>query len=297
MTANLRFGFICLLGAYMIWGGLPIYFRSMAHFSPAELLAHRIIWSVPTGLIFILLARNWHQLAAVMTARRIACLSASAVLIGANWMIYIWAVSEARVMEASLGYYVTPLFNVIIGAILFSDPLSRIQWGAVLIAAIGVAMMTAALGYVPWVALILSMTFGFYGVIRKQVQVDSRAGFLVEASVLAPFALGGLFWLAAQPGGTVFGEGGWDIAWLMLAGPITAVPLILFALGAKRVRLSTLGMMQYIAPTIQFLISVVVFAEPFDLPHAVAFACIWSALIIFTLDNVVRERRLLSQPA
>lgn len=291
MTGDLRLGFACLFGAYAIWGALPLYFRLMAHITPAELLAHRIVWSVPTGLLFIALARNWRQLAAVLTPRRLGYLSASAVLIGANWMIYIWAVSEERVMEASLGYYINPLLNVVIGAALFSETLRRAQWIAVLIAAIGVALMTAALGYLPWVALVLSLTFAFYGVIRKQVQVDSRAGFVVEASVLAPLALVGLFWLVGQPGGSLFGRGGWDVGLLMLAGPITAVPLILFALGAKRVRLSTLGMMQYMAPTIQFLISVLVFKEPFDLPHAIAFACIWGALVLFTVDSVAGDRK------
>lgn len=291
MPAPLRLGFLCCLGCYTIWGGLPLYFRALDHIQPMEMLAHRIIWSVPTGLILIVIARNWTQLRAALTRQHLFWLSISAILIGANWLIYIWAVGQARVMEASLGYYINPLVNVLIGAVFFAEHLRPAQWAAVGLATVGVAIMTIALGYLPWVALVLCLSFAFYSVIRKQVQVDSRAGFVVEAALLAPLAMIWLGWFVAQPDGRVMGEGGWDILMLLAAGPITAVPLILFAIAAKRLRLSTMGMMQYIGPTLQFLISVLLFKEAFGMTHALAFAFIWTALIVFTLDSLMGEAK------
>ena len=291
MSPTLRLGFLCCLGCYTIWGGLPLYFRALDHIQPMEMLAHRIIWSVPTGLILIIIARNWSQLRAALTKQHLFWLSISAILIGANWLIYIWAVGQERVMEASLGYYINPLVNVLIGALFFAERLRPAQWVAVGLATIGVAIMTSALGYLPWVALVLCLTFAFYSVIRKQVQVDSRAGFVVEAALLAPLAMIWLGWFVAQPNGRLMGEGGWDIVMLLAAGPITAVPLILFAIAAKRLRLSTMGMMQYIGPTLQFLISVLVFKEAFGLTHALAFAFIWTALIVFTIDSLLGEAK------
>ena len=291
MVSHLRLGFLACLGCYVIWGVLPLYFRFLDHIAPEEMLAHRIVWSVPTGLIFIALARNWTQLRAALTRQHLFWLFISATLIGLNWFTYIWAVGQERVMEASLGYYINPLVNVLIGAVFFSEQLRLAQWASVLLAAIGVAVMTVALGYLPWVALFLCLTFALYSVIRKQVQVDARAGFVVEAALLAPLAMLWLGWFVGQPEGRLFGEGGWDIFSLMAAGPITAVPLILFAIAAKRLRLSTIGMMQYIGPTLQFLISVLVFKEAFGLMHAVAFACIWSALVVFTLDSVLGDAK------
>ena len=291
MSPTLRLGFLCCLGCYTIWGGLPLYFRALDHIQPMEMLAHRIIWSVPTGLILIIIARNWSQLRAALTKQHLFWLSISAILIGANWLIYIWAVGQERVMEASLGYYINPLVNVLIGALFFAERLRPAQWVAVGLATIGVAIMTSALGYLPWVALVLCLTFAFYSVIRKQVQVDSRAGFVVEAALLAPLAMIWLGCFVAQPNGRLMGEGGWDIVMLLAAGPITAVPLILFAIAAKRLRLSTMGMMQYIGPTLQFLISVLVFKEAFGLTHALAFAFIWTALIVFTIDSLLGEAK------
>ena len=291
MSSNLRLGFLCCLGCYTIWGCLPLYFRVLDHISPMEMLAHRIIWSVPTGLILIVIARNWAQLRAALTRQHVLWLTLSALLIGANWLVYIWAVSQERVMEASLGYYINPLVNVLIGAVFFAERLRPAQWAAVGLAGIGVTVMTSALGYVPWVALVLCFTFAFYSIIRKQVQVDSRAGFVVEAALLAPLALMWMGWFVGQPGGRLIGDGGWDIPLLLVSVPITAVPLILFAIAAKRLRLSTIGMMQYLGPTLQFLISVFVFNEAFGLTHAIAFAFIWTALIVFTIDSLVGEAK------
>ncbi len=291
MSQSLRLGFLCCLGCYTIWGLLPLYFRALDHISPVEMLAHRVIWSVPTGLMLIVLARNWADLRAALTRKHLLWLSVSALLIGLNWLVYIWAVGQERVIEASLGYYINPLVNVLIGAVFFAERLRAAQWIAVAIASVGVAIMASALGHIPWIALVLCFSFAFYSVIRKQVQVDSRAGFVVEAAILAPLALIWFGWFVGQPGGRFFGEGGWDIAMLLASGPITAAPLILFALAAKRLRLSTIGMMQYIGPTLQFIISVFIFKEAFGLTHAIAFACIWTALIVFTTDSLIGDAK------
>ena len=286
-----RDGVIAALVAYLTWGVLPAFLLLIVIVPAPELLAHRIIWSVPTGLFFIALARNWEALKAVMTWRRMGYLTVTAFLIGLNWLIYIWAVGQERVMEASLGYYMNPLVNVLIGSLFFAERLRIAQWVAVALATCGVAVMTVALGFVPYVSLILCFSFAFYSVIRKQVQIDSRAGFVVEAALLAPFALLWMGWFIGQPEGRIMGDGGWDIPLILLAGPITAVPLILFAVAAKRLRLSTIGMMQYLAPTVQFLIAVFLFQESFSQPHAIAFAFIWTALFVFTLDSVLGEAK------
>lgn len=292
MNAALRLGFPAALGCYLIWGSLPLYIRAMSHVGAFELLAHRILWSVPTAILLIALAANWRDVKAAFTGSSLKWLALSSVLIASNWAIYIWAVNAGRAMEASLGYYINPLVNVLFGMLIFSETLRRAQWVAVGIATIGVVIMAFAFGHVPWVALALCTTFACYGVIRKKVVIDSRAGFLVEVTLLAPLAALWLVWFATtQSPGRWMGEGGWDIALLIAAGPITAVPLILFALAAKRLKLSTIGMMQYIGPTLQFLIALFVFKEAFSPVHAVAFGFIWTALVIFTADSLMGDAK------
>ncbi len=286
-----RFGFFTGLGAYFIWGSLPLYIRAMKHVLPQELLAHRVIWSIPTAVILIALASNWRDVRAAFRWQTAKWLIVSGVLIGANWGCYIWAVNAGRTMESSLGYYINPLVNVLFGMLFFSEKLRPAQWVAVGIATAGVAVMTFAFGHVPWVALFLCFTFAAYSVIRKKVAIDSRAGFLMEVVILAPLALAWLGWFVAQPEGRLMGEGGWDILLLMAAGPVTAFPLILFGLAAKRLKLSTIGMMQYIGPTLQFLIATLVFHEAFGPTHAVAFGCIWLALIVFTADSLMGDAK------
>ena len=290
MSSAQRLGFLSALGCYTIWGLLPLYFKVLGHVQPVDLLAHRIVWSLPTGLILILIARNWRDIRAALTPKRFAWLALSSVLIGANWGIYIWAVGQDRVMEASLGYYINPLLNVLLGLVIFNERLRIAQWAAVVIAAVGVTIMTIALGRLPWVALILAGTFAIYSLVRKQLLIDSRAGFVIEVAILL---LPAIVWLATRDV-PLFARGGWDIPLLLVAGPITAIPLILFALAAKRLALSTVGMMQYIGPTLQFFIALLL-GEAFELTHAIGFACIWAALVVFTLDSVrgdAKARRL-----
>lgn len=286
MSPSVRLGFFAALGCYTIWGLLPLYFKVLGHVAPEFMLAHRIVWALPTGLILIAFARNWRDVRAALTPRRLAWLTVSGLLIGVNWWVYIWAVGQDRVMEASLGYYINPLLNVLMGLVFFKEQLRKAQWLAVFVAAIGVGIMTIALGHIPWVALVLAVTFGVYSVVRKQLLVDGRAGFIIEVAVLFFPAL---IWLQTQQT-PMFANGGWDIPLLLAAGPITAVPLILFALAAKRLKLTTVGMMQYIGPTIQFIIALAL-GEAFGLQHAAGFACIWTALLIFTVDSVRGEAK------
>ena len=291
MTSELRLGLTCGFGAYLIWGGLPLYFRLLDHVGPIEMLAHRILWGLPTALIFIAIARRWRDLRGALTPRRMLYLSISAGLIATNWLLYIWAVSAERVTEASLGYFINPLVSVLLGMIFFSETLRRAQWIAIATASCGVAVLTWELGRLPWVSLVLCFSFAAYGAVRKTVSVDSRIGFAIETALLFPVAFVWLSWFQQTPDGGWMGNG-IALDWLIpLAGPITAVPLILFALAAKRLKLATIGMMQYLTPTLQFLIAVVIFREPFGPVDAVAFRLIWTALLVFTLDSVLRERK------
>ena len=284
MKPELRLGFTAALGAYLIWGFLPLYFKAMGHISPELMLAHRIVWSLPTGLILLALAGQLPALKAALNWRTMAWLTLSSLLIAVNWLVYIWAVGQDRVLEASFGYYINPLVNVAIGAVFFAERLNRTQWSAVMCAFIGVAIMGIALGAVPIVALILCFSFAGYSVIRKILQIDGRAGFVVEAAILFPVAV---IWLVVMRDEVaIWGKGTpADIGLLMLSGPLTAVPLILFALAAKRLTLATIGMMQYIGPTLQFLLALFVFQEVFGWVHGAAFAFIWLALIIFSGDG------------
>lgn len=290
MPADLRLGLTAALGAYIIWGLLPLYFKVLGHIPPTDMLAHRIVWSVPTGIVFLAIASRWDDLRLALTPGKLKWLLLSGCMIGANWFLYIWAVGEDRVMEASLGYYINPLVNVLIGFVFLSERLRVAQWIAVGLAAIGVLIMTAAFGRFPWVSLVLCLTFAIYSLIRKQVQVDARAGFVVEAALLLPVAAGWLIHRGTLVGADVLGQSVTDIPLLILSGPITAVPLILFAIAAKRLMLSTVGMFQYLAPTLQFLIALLL-GEPFGLTHAIAFGFIWAALILFTTDSVLGNRR------
>ena len=218
MTPSLRLGFFSALAAYTLWGGLPLYFRALGHILPQEMLAHRILWALPTALIFITLASRWKEMKAALTRRRLFYLGISALLIGVNWLVYIWAVSEERVTEASLGYFIDPLVSVLLGMVFFGERLRPAQWAAIGIAAIGVAILTVDLGRLPWIALVLCFSFATYGAVRKKITVDGRVGFAVETAILFPVALGWLVWFQQTPDGRWLGTGGADTWLLPLAG-------------------------------------------------------------------------------
>ncbi|HET8539022.1 MAG TPA: EamA family transporter RarD [Anaeromyxobacter sp.] len=270
--------------AYVIWGTFPLYFRALDGIPAPEILAHRIAWSAAFLVVLVTAWRRWpdvtRQLRAPGTLLR---LSTSAVLISGNWLIYIWAVNAEHVLDASLGYFVNPLVSVLLGVAFLHEPLSRRQVVAVALAAAGVLTLVVRAGVFPWVALSLAVSFGLYGLVRKRTPVDATAGLLGEVAVLAPVALVYLG-LVARRGEGHLGDGALRTALLVLLGVVTAVPLIWFAVGVRRLRLATIGVLQYVNPTMQFAVAVFVFGEPFTAAHRIAFGCIWAALAIYTSE-------------
>jgi chloramphenicol-sensitive protein RarD len=290
MNAETRAGLFAAIAAYGLWGFLPLYFQFLKDLPPLVILAHRIVWSVPTALILVIAAGKWGECVGVFRAPRMMfTLLASSIAIAANWTIYIWAVTNQRVLEGSLGYYINPLIVFLFAAIFFGERFRPLQLLAVGIAAAGVLNQTLVVGEFPFVSLSLAFSFAIYGAIRKTTKVDSRIGFGLEALWLFLPALAYLLFFP-PPGVAAFGSGDPGlVALLLLAGPLTATPLILFAIGARRLRLSTIGILQYIAPSVQFFIAIAI-GEPFTAGHAVTFALIWTGVLLFTLAG--RQPRL-----
>ena len=276
--------------AYLTWGVFPFYFHALNGIPAPEILAHRILWS---AAFMTLLVTGRHRWGGVLRQLRapgtIGALALSATFISTNWVVYIWAVNSGRVLEASLGYYINPLVTVLLGVLFLRDPLTRRQKIAIALAAVGVAVLVIRAGQVPWVALALAVTFGFYGLIRKRARVDATAGLLTEVVLLAPFAALYLTWLG-RAGMSHFGVSAKHSALLAASGVVTALPLMWFAVGVQRLRLSTVGLLQYLNPTMQFSIAVFAFGEPFTAAHAMAFACIWFSLAIYTAEALALTR-------
>ncbi len=277
-------------GAYVVWGTFPLYFRALAGVSAPEILAQRISWSAAFMLLLVTARRHWPEVRRQLSPGVVGRLAVSATLISTNWLIYIWAVNAEHVLDASLGYFVNPLVSVLLGVVFLREPLSRRQVVAIALAAVGVLFLVVRAGRFPWVALSLAVTFGLYGLIRKRVPVDATVGLLTEVVVLAPFALAWLGVLGLS-GRSHFLDTPGRTALLTASGVITAVPLMWFAVGVRRLRLATVGLLQYLNPTIQFTIAVAVFGEPLGPAHRVAFACIWIALAIYTSEAVGVARR------
>lgn len=278
-----RAGLFAAISAYALWGFLPVYFKLLGDASPTVILAHRIVWSVPTALILVAAAGKWRELTGLSRQPKVLLtLLGSSLAIAANWTIYIWAVTNHRVLEGSLGYFINPLVNFMFAALFFGERFRPLQLAAVAVAAAGVLNQTLAVGQFPVISLSLAVSFAIYGAIRKTTAVDSRVGFGTEAMwLMLPAAAYLLFFLPA--GTQAFGDGAPDhVALLMLAGPVTAAPLILFAMGARRLRFSTIGQLQYIAPSIQFILALAM-GETFTVGHAVTFGLIWTGVILFTL--------------
>jgi len=274
------------VGAYLLWGVLPLYFKALTHVDPVEIVAHRILWS----LLFLgALATLWHRWptmrAAVANRRVLMTLAATSILIGVNWLIYIWAVLNGHVLEGSLGYYLNPLVNVLLGVFLLKEKLTRAQTLAVLLAAAGVAVLAFGAGSGLWISLTLAFSFATYGYLRKVAPVESLEGLSIETAILAPLALAWVLWLASK-GESGLGMDMTTTLLLAAAGAITAIPLLLFTAAAKRLPYSTLGFLQYIAPSLQFLLAVLVFGEKLTTSHIICFAAIWTSLIIFTFEGV-----------
>lgn len=279
-----RNGFFAALLAYTIWGFTPIYFVVIAAVPSLEVLAHRVIWAVPFGALIVHARRQWPEVRRALGDRRtVMSLSLAAVFIAINWLGYIVAVQTGNIFQASLGYYINPLMYVAIGVWFFHERLRRMQAMAVLLAVGGVTVLTVSGGEFPLLALILATSFTIYGVIRSRVEVGGMPGLFVETVVLLPLALGYVAWLSAA-GTAVFGPGDVLMSWLLvLAGPVTALPLLFFALAARRLRLSTIGIMQFIAPSLQFVMGLL-YGERLTVPHAICFLLIWGAVLVFSAD-------------
>ncbi|PLP61320.1 EamA family transporter RarD [Mesorhizobium loti] len=290
--ADARRGFVLALGAYLLWGLLPFYMKAVAHLPLAEVIAHRIIWSVPiAAAVLIWLGRTGDFKVALRSPRMLAMAALTATLITVNWSIYVWAIAVDRTVETALGYYINPLVNVLVGALLLGERLNRLQIVAVVLAAVAVVVLTVESGTLPWVSLALAFSFAAYGFFRKTLPIGPSQGFLLEVLLLSIPSLAYVIWLASTGEGHFATGNTTDTLLFMGSGIVTAVPLLLFAFGAKLLRLSTIGIMQYIAPTIVFLIAVFIFGEPFDTTKAIAFGLIWAALAIYTWSMLVASRR------
>ncbi len=280
-------------GAFFIWGLLPVYLKALDRVPVLQVTAHRLAWGCVFALAWLALR---HELAGIRAALKNPevrlRLIASAALITINWTTYIYGIVTERAVETSLGYFINPLLNVVLGVLVLRERLNPVQWTAVAIAAAGVAYLTWSAGKPPWIALTLAFSFGLYGLVRKVVRVDALAGFASETLLLLPFGAGYLIWCELAGSGSL-GHAGFAMdVLLVLAGPFTAIPLVLFAFGARRISYSTVGLLQYIAPTIQLLIAVALFREPFAGPRVVGFSLIWIALAIYALEGVWRARRI-----
>lgn len=286
-------GLAAALSAFGIWGFLPLYFHLIGpRVSVWEVLSHRILWATVLLATYTVVSGRLSRLRAVFARRNVLLpLMASALFIGVNWVVFIWAVTHGHVLESSMGYYITPLLNVVMGMVFLGERLHPLQWLAVGLAAIGVAIMIGAYGTVPWVALTLAMAFGFYGLIRKRVPVDSATGLLTETLLLLPLAFALLGWLYMHDRLTFLHTAPTMDLLLVGAGVVTVVPLLLFATGARRLRLGTIGLLQYLTPTMQFLTGVFLFGEPFTRADGFTFACIWSALVLYSIDAVHTNSR------
>lgn len=277
--------------AFALWGIFPLYFRQIASVPSGEILVHRIVWSLVFVLVVLTLRRQWAWVKPVLRSPKVLlAFAASAVLLSVNWLTYIWAVNSGHVIEASLGYFINPLVNVLLGYTVLHERLRPVQWLALGIAGAGVLWLAVLAGHPPWIALALAASFGAYGLMRKVASLGALEGLTLETLLLAPIAIAVLgVWM--WHGTSVFPapEAGTNL-WLIAAGPITAVPLLLFAAGARQISLTTLGLLQYIGPTIQLAIGLWIFHEPFSAKRLMGFALIWAALALYSAEGWWRSR-------
>jgi chloramphenicol-sensitive protein RarD len=291
VTEEARRGIIAATLAFVIWGLAPLYFKLVAAVPASEIVAHRVIWSVLFLAVLLMLRKQMAALPEVFRNRRLlATLFLTAMLTGSNWLVFVWAVTHDHVLEGSLGYFINPLLNVLLGRIFLGERLRPWQKAAVAIAAAGVLWRVLAVGQLPLIALFLALTFGFYGLLRKRTPVDAISGLFVETLLVLPIAIGWLAWRGF--GGELY----WGVnmqveALLPLAGVLTATPLMLFAVGARRLPLATVGFLQYLAPSLNFLLAIFVFHEPFDAARLFGFALIWVALAVYSVDLLRASRK------
>lgn len=291
---NTQSGLVLALGAFGLWGLIPIYFKLLESVSPLEVLGHRVLWSSVLLVAFLAVRGRLGELRQLfLSPRTLGFLLLSSLLIAANWLCFIWGVTNGRILETSLGYYINPLMNVLFGALFLGERLRRFQAVAVCLAAVAVAYQITLLGTVPWIAFVLAMCFAFYGLIRKTLGVNATAGLAVETLLLLPGVVGYFLWLLSR-GELMFSQADAGTGLLlMLAGVITTVPLVFFNMAAQKLTLTTIGIMQYLAPSISLVVGVVIYNEPLGHVQMVTFGLIWIALVIFTLEGIARQKRQL----
>lgn len=284
-------GFAFALTAYFLWGFLPLYMKQLAHIPTLEVLAHRVLWSVPVALVILLwLGRTGDLMRALRTPRMLGMAGVTAALVSVNWGIYVYAIQSGQALEAALGYYINPLFSIFLGRVLLGEALDRLQWAAVALAALAVGLLTWQVGRLPLVALALTVTWGFYAYFKRSLPIGPNQGFALEVILLLPLALAYAGWLAATGQALFLNAALSDDLLLIGCGVVTAVPLMIYANAAKGLRLSTIGIMQYIAPTMIFLMAVFWFGEPFDSARALAFGVIWVALVLYSVALIRKAR-------
>ena len=287
-----RKGLLFGLAAYTLWGAFPLYWPLLEPAGATELLAHRVAWSAVVMVLLVVVGKRTTQLRAILRSpRRRGLLATAGVVISVNWGVFIWGVNNDHVVETSLGYFINPLVTVLFGVLLLGERLRRILWVALGLAALAVLGLTVDYGRPPWVALTLALSFGTYGLLKKKADVGAVEGLTVETLVVAPVAVGFLVWLGAVGHGHAFEDPPWHLLLLTTSGIVTALPLIFFGASATRVPLTTLGLLQYVAPTLQFLLGVFLFHEPMPTARWLGFALIWLALVLFSADSV-RQRQL-----
>lgn len=288
----MKLGYIYAVLAYIMWGVLPLYWKLYEDVGAGEVLAHRVIWSVVFVAVLVTLLRRWGMFKqAVPDARSKWAVVMCSILISLNWLIYIWAVNNGHILQASLGYYINPLVNVFVGVFLLGERLSKLQWSAIALAGAGVLIMTVSYGEFPWVALTLALSFSVYGYTKKKVKVDPTVGLALETVIVLPFAL--LYLFGMEQGGEALQVlSGWKLAGLALSGVATALPLLFFAEGVKRLPFTVMGFIQYLSPTISLLIGVFVFGEKFSTVEMVSFGLIWSALVLYSQQMVRKQKTL-----
>jgi chloramphenicol-sensitive protein RarD len=283
---SIKAGVIFALSAYSMWGIAPIYFKLLTTVPALEIVMHRIVWSVLVLCVLLVVRKKFSQVfKAIRAPKVIITLAISGLLLAVNWLVFIWAVNNDKMLDASLGYFINPLFNVLLARFFLHESLTRLQLLAVFVALAGVAFLIFSYGQLPWVSLVLATSFSIYGLLRKKVTVDSMPGLLIESCILLPFAL--LYWLImdTSSGNMLANSSDLNIT-LMLAGVVTTAPLLCFTAAARRIRYTTLGFFQYIGPSLMFLLAVMYYQEPLDTTRIITFACVWSGLLIYVYDSL-----------
>ena len=287
-------GIVYALLAYLQWGLAPLYFRALQHVSPTEIIVHRMVWALVFMLFVLGMRRQWAWLGRALRQPRILLrFAASAIMITINWFMYVWAVNNNHIIDASLGYFINPLINVMFGFVLLRERLRPAQWVTIAIAALGVAWLTWQAGQVPWIGLIIAFSFATYGLLRKTGSLGALEGLTLETLLLFPFAAGLLAWMAIHAESAFFAPEAtaWTQWLLVAAGPVTAIPLLMFAAAARRISMSLLGILQYLGPTIQLVMGIWLYDEPFSGAKLIGYIAIWAALLLYSVEGIRHSMR------